>query len=57
MANTEYGYVKVKCHECGNEQIIFGKASTTPKCTSCDVALAQTTGGKAAITAEIVELL
>lgn len=57
MEKANYGFIKVKCHECGNEQVIFGKASTTPKCTSCGVDLAQTTGGKAAIKAEIIELL
>jgi len=27
------GFVKIKCHECGNEQVIFGRASTEVKCT------------------------
>ncbi len=51
------GFVKVKCHECGNEQIIFGRASTEVKCTKCDVVIAIPRGGKAAIKAEILELL
>ncbi len=53
---TNYGFVKVKCHECKNEQIIFGRASTVVKCLKCNAELAQPTGGKAAIKAEIIEL-
>lgn len=55
MANKSY--VKVKCHECGNEQLVFGRASTEVKCTKCDVSIAVPTGGKAHITAEIIELI
>ena len=48
------GFLKVKC-ECGNEQVIFGKLSSEVKCTKCDAVIGQPTGGKAAISAEIVE--
>ncbi len=51
------GFVKVKCHECGNEQVIFGRAATEVKCTKCSAILAHPRGGKAAISAEILELL
>lgn len=51
------GYVKVKCHKCGNEQTIFGRAATEVKCIECDEVLAVPTGGKAAVKAEILELL
>ena len=52
-------WVKVKCHECGNEQIIFGRAATEVTCNGnkCSAVLADPTGGKAAIRAEILELL
>jgi small subunit ribosomal protein S27e len=50
-------YVKVKCHECGNEQTIFGRASTEVKCTKCAVVIAVPTGGKAHISAEIIEMV
>jgi small subunit ribosomal protein S27e len=58
MENKEIkkSWVKVKCHECGNEQDIFGRASTQAKCTKCEEVLAMPTGGKAAIKAEILEL-
>ncbi len=51
------GFVKVKCHECGNEQTIFGRAATEIKCTKCSAVIAVPTGGKAAIKAEILELV
>ena len=51
------GFIRVKCHQCGNEQIIFGKASTKVKCISCNEVLAVPRGGKAAVKAEILELL
>ena len=60
MENTnkpKYGFVKIKCHKCSEEQIIFGKASTVVKCTKCHEVIAEPTGGKAAIKAEILELL
>ena len=49
-------WVRVKCHECGNEQTIFGKASSQIKCIKCSEVIAVPTGGKAAIKAEILEL-
>lgn len=55
--NKKSGFLKVKCHNCGAEQKIFGRAATQVKCTSCQEVLAVPTGGKAAIQAEILELL
>jgi small subunit ribosomal protein S27e len=52
----EKKYVKVKCHKCGNEQMVFGRASTEVKCVKCGEVLAVPTGGKAHIKAEILEL-
>ena len=41
-------FVKVKC-KCGNEQMIFSKASTVVKCLVCKETLAEPTGGKARV--------
>ncbi|MCA9459560.1 MAG: 30S ribosomal protein S27e [Nanoarchaeota archaeon] len=56
---SKYGFIKIKCHECGNEQIMFGKASTKVECLNakCKAVLAVPTGGKAAVKAEILELI
>ena len=52
---TKSGFIKVKCHSCGNEQIVFGRASTKVKCLKCGEVISQPRGGKASITAEILE--
>ena len=48
-------YYRVKCNDCENEQIVFGKASSTVNCAVCGTTLATPTGGKAQIDHEIVE--
>ena len=56
MENTKKSsFIKIKCHACGHEQIIFGRAATHIKCISCGEEVATPTGGKAAIRAEILE--
>jgi small subunit ribosomal protein S27e len=47
-------FVKVKCPDCENEQMVFEKASTVVKCVVCGRDLATPTGGKASLKAEIV---
>jgi small subunit ribosomal protein S27e len=49
-------FVKVKCPDCGHEQIIYSKASTVVKCQICGATLAVPTGGKADIKGEIIEV-
>ncbi len=49
-------FIKVRC-ECKNEQIIFDKAAATIKCLVCNKVLAEPTGGKARIKADILEIL
>lgn len=48
-------FIQVQC-KCGNEQVIFGSASTEVKCSSCDQVLAVPTGGKAGIKTKIVKV-
>tara|TARA_Y100000310_G_scaffold345600_1_gene467091 strand:+ start:2849 stop:3025 length:177 start_codon:yes stop_codon:yes gene_type:complete len=50
-------FIKVKCEKCKNEQIIFDKASTKVNCLVCNEPLAITTGGKAKIKANVLEIL
>jgi small subunit ribosomal protein S27e len=40
-------FLKVKCLDCENEQIIFGNATTEVKCLKCEKILAKPSGGKA----------
>jgi small subunit ribosomal protein S27e len=46
--------MKVKCPDCENEQLIFEKASSIVACVVCNHVLANPTGGKAEIKAEII---
>lgn len=48
-------FIKVKCGKCNNEQVIFANASTNVACLICSETLAKPTGGKAEVTAEVVE--
>ena len=52
-------FLKVKCLDCENEQIIFGNATTEVKCLKCDKLLAKPSGGKAKLepTAREIEVL
>lgn len=54
---TKKSFVKVRCHECGNEQVIFSRVSIEVKCLKCSEVIAIPRGGKAAIKAEIIELV
>ena len=48
-------FIKVKCPDCGNEQVIFERAATVVKCTVCGAVLAEPRGGKAVIKGEKLE--
>ena len=49
-------FLRVKCPECGNEQILFSHAATKVKCNVCGTILAEPAGGKAKINGEIVAI-
>jgi small subunit ribosomal protein S27e len=50
-------FLRVKCLNCGNNQIIFGCAAHDVKCLVCGKTLLQSTGGKARILTKILEVL
>ena len=50
-------YLKIKCLNCGAEQIVFGCATVEVKCFVCEKQLVQSTGGKARILTKITEVL
>ncbi len=50
-------FVRVKCPDCGNEQVVFSHVSSIVKCGVCGAILAEPTGGKSAIKGEIVASL
>jgi len=50
-------FVRVKCPDCENIQIIFDHPSTVVKCLVCGRTLAEPRGGRGEIKAEIVAVL
>ncbi|RLG87555.1 MAG: 30S ribosomal protein S27e [Thermoprotei archaeon] len=50
-------FVRVKCPNCGNEQVVFDHATFPVRCLVCGTLLMKPTGGKAKILGEIVKIL
>ena len=50
-------FLRVKCPDCGNEQGVFGNATSVVKCNICSAVLAEPTGGKTTIKGEVVATL
>jgi len=50
-------FLRVKCPDCGNEQVVFSQATNAVKCNVCSAVLAEPTGGKVAIKGEVVAAL
>jgi len=50
-------FLRVKCPDCENVQIIFSHPSTVVKCLVCGRTLAIPTGGKGEIKGKIIEVL
>jgi small subunit ribosomal protein S27e len=49
-------FIKVRCPDCGNEQVIFSHVAMVVRCLVCGRVLAQPTGGKARLAAHIVKI-
>jgi len=54
---TASKFLRVKCNDCPNEQIVFDHASSRVNCNVCGGTLAEPRGGKAEIKGEIIEVL
>ncbi|MFX0010073.1 MAG: 30S ribosomal protein S27e [Candidatus Hermodarchaeota archaeon] len=57
IPNPNSRFLRVKCLNCGNQQIIFGCSATDVNCLVCGKTLLQSTGGKARILTKILEVL
>ncbi len=53
----ESKFIKVKCDDCENEQVLFNKADSIVKCLICGRTLAEPKGGKAKIKTQTLEVL
>lgn len=50
-------YYRVKCSDCGGDQIIYDSIASKVKCISCGKVLAEPSGGKATLfTKEVLRL-
>ena len=50
-------FIRVECPDCGNEQIVFERASTVVGCAVCGSTLAEPTSGKASLSGEVVDVV
>jgi small subunit ribosomal protein S27e len=50
-------FLRVKCTDCGNQQIVFDHAASNVKCIICGKTLVKSQGGKSQIKAQIIEVL
>ncbi len=50
-------FLRLKCTDCGNEQVVFGNAASTVKCLVCGKTMAKPTGGKTEILTKIIGVL
>jgi small subunit ribosomal protein S27e len=58
MSNKRRGrFLKVKCLDCDNEQIIFDHAASNVQCIICGKTVVKSLGGKSKIMARITEVL
>jgi len=57
MEKTKSKFIKVRCTDCENEQVIFDKASTPVSCHICGAKLALPGGGKAIIKGKVLETI
>ena len=49
-------FLKVKCPQCKNEQIVYNKPATEVKCLVCGKTLMKPTGGKGKLLAKVIEV-
>jgi small subunit ribosomal protein S27e len=50
-------FYQVRCPDCENEQILFGRASTQVACAVCGTTLSRPTGGEAVFEGEVTEIV
>ncbi|MEM0155547.1 MAG: 30S ribosomal protein S27e [Thermoplasmataceae archaeon] len=45
-------FIKIKCKDCGSEQITYSKGSSTVICNICGATIAKPTGGTISVSGE-----
>ncbi|MEM2930552.1 MAG: 30S ribosomal protein S27e [Thermoproteota archaeon] len=49
-------FLRVRCSQCSNEQIVFERPATNIKCRVCGRTVVKSTGGKGKVSGETVEV-
>lgn len=57
MKKPDSKFIKVRCKDCENEQVLFDKPSNVVSCHICGSKLAIPKGGKADIKGEVLTVL
>lgn len=57
MVKPKSCFIRVRCNDCENEQVLFDRCSTTILCHICGSKLAVPSGGKAKIKGKILEVV
>ncbi len=57
MISMVNDFIKVKCADCGNEQIAFRKPASQVTCTVCGSTLIRPKGGVGEIKGEVLEVV
>ena len=57
MTMQEKKFVKVKCADCENEQVVFLRPTTRISCQVCGATMAEPTGGRADLKGQVTEKL
>jgi len=52
--NMKNKFIKIKCKDCGNEQITYSRITSVVTCNICGATLARPTGGVLELFADIV---
>ena len=50
-------FLRVRCSDCGNEQLVYSHVSSVVRCKVCSKTLAVPRGGKAEIKATIFQVM
>jgi len=54
---TKSHFIRIKCGNCGNEQIAFDHSSRELLCKVCGDTLIKPSGGKSEVRGEVIEIL
>ncbi|MBU7031575.1 MAG: 30S ribosomal protein S27e [Theionarchaea archaeon] len=50
-------FLKIKCDDCGNEQIVFDRAAIPVRCLVCGKTVMEPKGGKGELKTRVLEVL